>query len=48
MIIHNEPQILKKIATYLGINDKQSLMFALTEENLLEKEDSTILNSTDM
>jgi hypothetical protein len=33
MIARSEPRILKKIATYLGINDKQALMFAVTEEN---------------
>jgi hypothetical protein len=38
---------LKKIATYLGINDKQSLMFAVTEENnvSLDKEENHLNSS---
>lgn len=39
-IARNEPRILKHISTYLGMNDKQSLMFAVTEEiNSIDKED---------
>lgn len=33
----NEPRIMKLINSFLNINDKQSLMFAVTEE----KEDSS-------
>lgn len=50
-IARNEPRILKMIVTYLGINDKQSLMFAVTEENYkLEKEENhlSLSNSSDM
>lgn len=43
LISRNEPRILKHISTYLGMNDKQSLMFAVTEESSsVDKEDLLI------
>jgi hypothetical protein len=44
-IARNEPRILKKIAAYLGINDKQSLMFAVTEESHPDKEENNLNTS---
>jgi hypothetical protein len=47
MIARHEPRILKKIATYLGINDKQALMFAVTEENSLPEKEENASNLID-
>lgn len=44
IIAKNEPRILKHISSYLGMNDKQSLMLAVIEDhNPTEKEDNILL-----
>ena len=47
MIARTEPRILKHISTFLGMNDKQSLMFAVTEDNSsVDKEDPLLSTET--
>lgn len=43
-IVRKEPRVLKLISSFLGKNDKQSLMFSITEESsqTIDKDDNVL------